>query len=191
MTKVTIVSGFLGAGKTTLIKKLVQDNRSSSRKILLLNEFGEYAVDSTFMKEHNLFIEGLSGGCICCAGSGDFGRTVEEIVQWTAPGHIYIEPSGSVMLSAVVNSLLNSGVKENLEMQQVITVVDTKKFNCYLKNFGEFYRNQIEFADVIVLNKAEGLSDEQLEECRSEIQTVNPACTIRNMDADECYQHVS
>lgn len=125
-----------------------------------------------------MYIEGLSGGCICCKGSGDFGRTVDEVIQWTSPDKIYIEPSVPVRLSAVLDSLDKSSVKDRMTLGPVITVVDGKKFRICLQNFGDFYKNQIVSADMIRLNNTGYMTEETLDQCRSEIRKLNPTAKI-------------
>ena len=161
MTKVDIISGFLGAGKTTLIKKIFESSLKDEKKVLIENEFGEISVDGAFLKDSGVEIKEINAGCICCSLVGDFSKSIKEVVTKFNPDRIIIEPSGVGKLSDIVNAIHNTGMEE-LKINMLVTVVDGLKANIYLKNFGEFFLDQIEYANTIViskLDKAKGNKD--------------------------------
>ncbi|MBE6939762.1 MAG: GTP-binding protein [Ruminococcaceae bacterium] len=164
MTKIDIVSGFLGAGKTTLIKKLLQEAYQGEKLVLIENEFGEISIDGGFLKESGVQISEMSSGCICCSLVGDFGEALKDVHQQFAPDRILIEPSGVGKLSDVIVAVENT-VKDVPEMKlnSFVTVADASKVKVYMKNFGEFYNNQIESAGTIVLSRTQKVSAEKLE----------------------------
>ncbi len=177
MTKVDIFSGFLGAGKTTLIKKLIEEAYEDEKIVLIENEFGEIGVDSGFLRDTGVQINEMNSGCICCTLVGDFGRALNEVIETYHPDRILIEPSGVGKLSDViiaVQDLHNS----NIELNGFTTVVDAKKFRVYMTNFGEFYQNQVEHASSIILSHTDGLSDKKMDHCIEQLRKLNPEASI-------------
>ena len=164
MTKIDIISGFLGAGKTTLIKKLLSEAYAGEKLVLIENEFGEISIDGGFLKESGVQVSEMSSGCICCSLVGDFGEALKEVYQQFKPDRILIEPSGVGKLSDVITAVENT-VKDVPEMalNSFVTVADGSKVKVYMKNFGEFYNNQIESAGTIILSRTQKLSQEKLE----------------------------
>ena len=164
MTKIDIVSGFLGAGKTTLIKKMVKEAYQGEKLVLIENEFGEISIDGGFLKDAGIQISEMSSGCICCSLVGDFGKALREVKEQFQPDRILIEPSGVGKLSDVIVAVENT-VKDVPEMKlnSFVTVADATKVKVYMKNFGEFYNNQIEAAGTIILSRTQKLSQEKLE----------------------------
>ena len=149
MTKIDIISGFLGAGKTTLIKKLINDSFKNQKIILIENEFGQIAIDGGFLKDYGIDIKEMNSGCICCSLVGDFSKALKEVVEKYNPDRILIEPSGVGKLSDVIKAV-GSVLNENVILNSYTTVSDASKFNMYLKNFGEFYLDQLQNAKCIV-----------------------------------------
>ena len=184
MTKVDIFSGFLGAGKTTLIQKLIKEAYTGEKLVLIENEFGEIGVDGTFLAEAGVEITEMNSGCICCSLVGDFGRALEKVVADYAPERILIEPSGVGKLSDVIRAVQNIGSAE-LKLNGFTTVVDAKKCRMYMKNFGEFFNNQIENASAIILSHTAGLSEAKIAECVSLLRSLNPDATIVTTDWNE------
>ena len=165
MTKIDIFSGFLGAGKTTLIKKLIAEAYSGEKLVLIENEFGEINIDGGFLKESGIEISEMSAGCICCSLVGDFNKALKEVVAQFHPDRILIEPSGVGKLSDVIVAVERT-VDEclgELKLNSYVTVADASKVKVYMKNFGEFYNNQIEAAGTIILSRTQKLSQEKLE----------------------------
>ena len=164
MTKIDIISGFLGAGKTTLIKKLLSEAYAGEKLVLIENEFGEISIDGGFLKESGVQVSEMSSGCICCSLVGDFGEALKEVYQQFKPDRILIEPSGVGKLSDVITAVENT-VKDVPEMalNSFVTVADGSKVKVYMKNFGEFYNNQIESTGTIILSRTQKLSQEKLE----------------------------
>ena len=164
MTKIDIVSGFLGAGKTTLIKKMLQEAFQGEKLVLIENEFGEISIDGGFLKDSGVQISEMSSGCICCSLVGDFGKALVDVQKKFAPDRILIEPSGVGKLSDVILAVENT-VKDVPEMKlnSFVTVADASKVKVYMKNFGEFYNNQIETAGTIILSRTQKVSPEKLE----------------------------
>ena len=156
MTKIEIVSGFLGAGKTTLIKKLLKEAFAGEKLVLIENEFGEIGVDGGFLKEAGIEITEMNSGCICCSLVGDFGTALKEVLEKYAPDRVIIEPSGVGKLSDVVKAVEAVGEKVNSS----VTVVDGQKCNMYMKNFGEFFNNQIEIAGTIVISRTKKMKED-------------------------------
>ncbi|MBQ9613947.1 MAG: GTP-binding protein, partial [Lachnospiraceae bacterium] len=179
MTKIDIVSGFLGAGKTTLIKKLLKDALAGTRVVLIENEFGEIGIDGGFLKEAGIQIREMNSGCICCSLVGDFDASLKEVMRQFALERILIEPSGVGKLDDVMRAIDNVA-KENPEMSlnSAVTVVDATKAKLYLKNFGEFFINQIENAGTIVLTRTDKASQEKIEEAVAMIREHNADATI-------------
>ena len=164
MTKIDIVSGFLGAGKTTLIKKMLSEAYQGEKLVLIENEFGEISIDGGFLKDAGVQISEMSSGCICCSLVGDFGRALVDVQKQFSPDRILIEPSGVGKLSDVILAVENT-VKDVPEMKlnSFVTVADASKVKVYMKNFGEFYNNQIETAGTIILSRTQKVSPEKLE----------------------------
>ena len=158
MTKIDVVSGFLGAGKTTLIKKLLGEALSDTKVVLIENEFGEIGIDGGFLKEAGIEIKEMNSGCICCSLVGDFGKALKEVAAQFHPDRILIEPSGVGKLSDVIVAVQNTVDEgEDLVLNSFVTVADATKVKVYMKNFGEFYNNQIESAGTIVLSRTQKL----------------------------------
>ena len=179
MTKIDIVSGFLGAGKTTLIKKLLAEAFQGEKLVLIENEFGEISIDGGFLKDSGVEISEMSSGCICCSLVGDFSTALKEVQEKFHPDRILIEPSGVGKLSDVIVAVENT-VKDAPEMQlnSFVTVADGTKVKVYMKNFGEFYNNQIESAGTIILSRTQKLSQEKLEAAVALLREKNPDAAI-------------
>ena len=184
MTKIDIISGFLGSGKTTLIKKLVKDSLSNQKIVIIENEFGEIGIDGGFLKESGIQITEMNSGCICCSLVGDFGKALEQVLAEYSPDRIIIEPSGVGKLSDVINAVLNINSNE-IELNSFTTVVDAKKCKIYHKNFGEFFNNQIESAKTVILSHVKGLEHEKLHKCTDIIKEHNEKALIVTTDWDE------
>ena len=179
MTKIDIFSGFLGAGKTTLIKKLIEEAFQGEKLVLIENEFGEIGIDGGFLKDAGINITEMNSGCICCSLVGDFGTALQEVLDKYSPDRIIIEPSGVGKLSDVIKAV--SGVMENnddVQMNGYVTVADATKCKMYMKNFGEFYNNQIEYAKTIVLSRTGSIADDKLELALQLIREKNEDATI-------------
>ena len=159
MTKVTIVSGFLGAGKTTLIKKLLKEAYAGQKIVLIENEFGEIGVDSGFLKDAGIQVSEMNSGCICCSLVGDFGKALKEVLTTYQPDRILIEPSGVGKLSDVWKAVERVEEAE-LQIEASVTVVDGKKCRAYLKNFGEFFSNQVEHAQIIIMSRTQNMTQD-------------------------------
>ena len=179
MTKIDIVSGFLGAGKTTLIKKLLAEAFQGEKLVLIENEFGEISIDGGFLKESGVQISEMSSGCICCSLVGDFNKALKDVHQQFAPDRILIEPSGVGKLSDVIVAVENT-VKDvpDMKLNSFVTVADATKVKVYMKNFGEFYNNQIESAGTIILSRTQRLSQEKLEAAVALLREKNPTAAI-------------
>ena len=177
MTKVDIFSGFLGAGKTTLIKKLIEEAYSGEKIVLIENEFGEIGIDGGFLKDAGVQINEMNSGCICCSLVGDFGRALEKVISEYHPDRILIEPSGVGKLSDVIQAVQNLN-NDEITLNAFTTVVDAKKTKMYMKNFGEFFNNQIEYASSIVLSHTDGLSDGKIEASVALIREHNEGAPI-------------
>ena len=172
MSKIDIISGFLGAGKTTLIKKLITEAYQNEKIVLIENEFGEIGIDGTFLKDSGVTINEMNSGCICCSLVGDFETSLKEVLDTYHPDRVIIEPSGVGKLSDVIKavSTINS---DEMELDNFITVVDAKKCRMYTKNFGDFYNNQVEHASLIVLSRSQDLTEFQLKECLDILKGLN------------------
>ena len=178
MTKIDIMSGFLGAGKTTLIKKLLKEALADTKVVLIENEFGEIGIDGGFLKEAGIEIKEMNSGCICCSLVGDFGTSLKEVLDTYAPDRVIIEPSGVGKLSDVEKAVLNVDTDVDAVLNSKVAVVDATKCKMYMKNFGEFFINQIEYADTIVLSRTDKLSQEKLEKAVDLIREHNDHATI-------------
>ena len=179
MTKIDIFSGFLGAGKTTLIKKLIAEAYQGEKLVLIENEFGEINIDGGFLKESGIEISEMSAGCICCSLVGDFNKALREVAAQFQPDRILIEPSGVGKLSDVIVAVQDT-VDEggDMELSSFVTVADASKVKVYMKNFGEFYNNQIEAAGTIILSRTQKLSQEKLEAAVAMLREKNPNAAI-------------
>ena len=178
MTKIDIVSGFLGAGKTTLIRKLIRDALAGTRVVLIENEFGEIGIDGGFLKEAGIEIREMNSGCICCSLVGDFGTALGEVMKTYAPERILIEPSGVGKLSEIMEAVHNAAEGHDMELNSAVAVVDASKCKLYLKNFGEFFADQIEYAGTIILTRTDKVSDKKIAECVEILREHNKKATI-------------
>ena len=185
MTKVDIISGFLGAGKTTLIKKLIQEVFAGQKVVLIENEFGEIGIDGGFLKDAGINITEMNSGCICCSLVGDFGKALKEVTDRFAPDHIIIEPSGVGKLSDVRKAVEDAADEAGLVLNGLVTVADASKVKMYMKNFGEFYNNQVEYAGTIILSRTQKVSENKLLAAVSLIQEKNPKATVITTPWDE------
>ncbi len=177
MTKITIFSGFLGAGKTTLIKKLIREGYNGEKLVLIENEFGQIGIDGGFLKDAGIEITEMNSGCICCSLVGDFGKALVKVLDEYKPDRILIEPSGVGKLSDVINAVRNIDAHD-VELDGFTTVVDAKKCKMYQKNFGEFFNNQITYASCIILSHTAGLSQEKLNEAVALIRKFNDSAPV-------------
>ena len=184
MTKITIFSGFLGAGKTTLIKKLISEGYKGEKLVLIENEFGDIGIDGGFLQDAGIEITEMNSGCICCSLVGDFGKALEKVLADYAPDRILIEPSGVGKLSDVIRAVQNIDAHDVI-LDGFTTVVDAKKCKMYQKNFGEFFNNQITYASCLILSHTGGLSEEKLAECVHRLKELNPAAPIVTTDWDQ------
>lgn len=184
MTKITIFSGFLGAGKTTLIKKLIQEGYKGEKLVLIENEFGQIGIDGGFLQDAGVEITEMNSGCICCSLVGDFGKALEKVLADYAPDRILIEPSGVGKLSDVIRAVQNINAHD-VELDGFTTVVDAKKYKMYMKNFGEFFDNQITYASCLILSHTSGLTQEKLDECVKSLREKNPAAPIVTTEWDQ------
>jgi G3E family GTPase len=184
MTKADIFSGFLGAGKTTLIKKLVAEAFSDEKIVIIENEFGEIGIDSAFLSEAGVNITEMNSGCICCSLVGDFGVALKKVLDDFSPDRVLIEPSGVGKPSDVIKAVENAG-EERLSLNSAVAVIDAKKCKVYMKNFGEFFNNQIEHAQTIILSHTAGLSNEKIAEAVKLIREHNENALIVTTDWNE------
>lgn len=184
MTKITIFSGFLGAGKTTLIKKLISEGYKGEKLVLIENEFGDIGIDGGFLQDAGIEITEMNSGCICCSLVGDFGKALEKVLADYSPDRILIEPSGVGKLSDVIRAVQNIDAHD-VQLDGFTTVVDAKKCKMYQKNFGEFFNNQITYASCLILSHTGGLSEEKLEDCVRRLKELNPAAPIVTTDWDK------
>ena len=178
MTKIDIISGFLGAGKTTLIKKLLKDALAGTRVVLIENEFGEIGIDGGFLKESGIEIREMNSGCICCSLVGDFGTSLREVMDKYAPERILIEPSGVGKLSDVMKAVQDAAEGSDMALNSAVAVVDASKCKLYIKNFGEFFVNQIEYAGTIILTRTDKVNDAKIAECVEILRQHNQKATI-------------
>ena len=185
MTKIDIFSGFLGAGKTTLIKKLLQEALDASKVVLIENEFGEIGIDGGFLKEAGVEIKEMNSGCICCSLVGDFGSSLKEVIETYHPERILIEPSGVGKLSDVMKAVQNVDTDAKVELNSAVVVVDANKCKMYAKNFGEFFLNQIEHAGTIILSRTADISESKLNTALEIIREHNDKATVITTPWDE------
>ena len=186
MTKIDIVSGFLGAGKTTLIKKMVKEAYQGEKLVLIENEFGEISIDGGFLKDAGIQISEMSSGCICCSLVGDFGKALREVKEQFQPDRILIEPSGVGKLSDVIVAVENTVADiPDMRLNSFVTVADAGKVKVYMKNFGEFYNNQIESAGTIILSRTQKLTQEKLEAAAALLREKNPTAAILTTPWDQ------
>ena len=178
MTKISVFSGFLGAGKTTLIKKLLKEAFAGEQVVLIENEFGEIGIDGGFLKEAGIEIKEMNSGCICCSLVGDFGTSLKEVLATYHPERILIEPSGVGKLSDVIRAVENVDMGDEVTLDSAVAVVDASKAKMYIKNFGEFFINQIEHAGTIVLSRTGNIAMEKLEETIALIREHNAKAVI-------------
>ncbi|MBQ2265155.1 MAG: GTP-binding protein, partial [Oscillospiraceae bacterium] len=184
MTKITIFSGFLGAGKTTLIKKLIAEGYVGEKLVLIENEFGQIGIDGGFLQDAGVEITEMNSGCICCSLVGDFGKALEKVLADYQPDRILIEPSGVGKLSDVIKAV--EGIHaHDVVLDGFTTVVDAKKCKMYQKNFGEFFDNQITHASCLILSHTQGLSQDKLDDCIARLRQCNPDAPIVTTDWDQ------
>ena len=176
MAKIDIISGFLGAGKTTLIKKLIAEAFEGEKSVLIENEFGEIGIDGGFLKEAGIQITEMNSGCICCSLVGDFGEALKEVLTKYSPDRVIIEPSGVGKLSDVIKAVKNIG--DEVQINSTATVVDASKCKMYMKNYGEFYNNQIEYAGTVILSRTQNVSADKLDACLKMIREKNEEASI-------------
>ena len=185
MTKIDIISGFLGAGKTTFIKKMIEEVFKGEKIVLIENEFGEVGIDGGFLKDAGIEITEMNSGCICCSLVGDFGKNLHEVIEKFHPDRILIEPSGVGKLSDVMKSVIDVEKDEDVKLNGLITVVNALKASKQMKAFGEFFNNQIEYATTVVLSRSQKATSEQLELCVKQIQALNPKAAVITTPWDE------
>ncbi len=178
MIKIDIISGFLGAGKTTFIKKMIDEVYKEEKIALIENEFGEVGIDGGFLKDSGVNITEMNSGCICCSLVGDFGKNLNEVITTYHPDRIIIEPSGVGKLSDVMKSVIDIEKEQDVKLNALVTVVNAKKASKQMKAFGEFFNNQIEFATTIVLSRTQNTTSEQLELCVKQMQDLNKKAAI-------------
>ena len=184
MTKITIFSGFLGAGKTTLIKKLIAEGYKGEKLMLIENEFGQIGIDGGFLQDSGVEITEMNSGCICCSLVGDFKTALEKVLEQYHPDRVLIEPSGVGKLSDVIRAVQNIDLHD-VELDGFTTVVDAKKYKMYMKNFGEFFDNQITYASCLILSHTTGLSQEKLDDCVKSLREKNPKAPIVTTEWDK------
>ena len=185
MTKIDIFSGFLGAGKTTLISKLLKEALADTKVVLIENEFGEIGIDGGFLQESGIEIKEMNSGCICCSLVGDFGKALEEVITTYHPDRILIEPSGVGKLSDVIHAVQGVAEHQPVELDAFVTVADAAKTKMYMKNFGEFFNNQIEHAGAVILSRTQTMKAEKLDECVSLLRGHNANARIVTTPWDE------
>ena len=177
MTKIDIYSGFLGAGKTTLIKKMIKEAYHGQKLVLIENEFGEIGIDGGFLQEAGINITEMNSGCICCSLVGDFGRALKKVISEYHPDRILIEPSGVGKLSDVIGAV-RKVTTDDVTLGNFVTVADATKCKMYMKNFGEFYNNQIETANTIILSRTQNVDEKKLDECVKLLRDHNPNAVL-------------
>lgn len=182
MTKIDIISGFLGAGKTTFIKKMLEESFKDEQVVLIENEFGEVGIDGGFLKDAGIEITEMNSGCICCSLVGDFATNLHEVINKYHPDRILIEPSGVGKLSDVMKSVIDIEKEEDVKLNALVTVVNALKASKQMKAFGEFFNNQIEYATTVILSRSQNATPEQLEFCVKQIQNLNAKAAIITTD---------
>ena len=182
MTKIDIISGFLGAGKTTFIKKMIDEAFTGEKIVLIENEFGEVGIDGGFLKDAGIQITEMNSGCICCSLVGDFGKNLNEVITKYHPDRILIEPSGVGKLSDVMKSVIDIEKEQDVKLNALVTVVNALKASKQMKAFGEFFNNQIKYATTVILSRSQNATPEQLEFCVNKIQELNPKAAIITTD---------
>ena len=185
MAKIDIISGFLGAGKTTLIKKLLSEALKGQQVVLIENEFGEIGIDGGFLKDAGVNITAMNSGCICCSLVGDFGTALKDVITKFNPDRIIIEPSGVGKLSDVIKAVQGVAEDAPIELNSLVTVADANKCKMYMKNFGEFYNNQVESAHTIVLSRTQNMKQDKLEACVAMIREHNKDAAVITTPWDE------
>ncbi len=185
MTTIDIISGFLGAGKTTLIKKLIKESFQGQKLVLIENEFGDIGIDGGFMKEAGIQVTEMNSGCICCSLVGDFGQALKEVLTTYAPDRIVIEPSGVGKLSDVAKAVGRVAEESELKLGSAITVVNAKKCKMYMKNFGEFFDDQVQHAGTIILSRTADMKEDKLEEAVALLRAQNDKAVIITTDWDQ------
>ena len=184
MTKIDIISGFLGAGKTTLIKKLIKEGYQGQKLVIIENEFGQIGIDGGFLQDSGIQVTEMNSGCICCSLVGDFGKALSEVIEKYTPDRVIIEPSGVGKLSDVITAVKNADC-HGAELNSYTAVVDAKKCKIYHKNFGEFFNNQIESASTVILSHTAGLSQDKLDKCIEIVKELNDDALVVTTDWDE------
>lgn len=184
MIKVDIISGFLGAGKTTLIKKLMQESFMHEKVVLIENEFGEIGIDGSFLKDVGIEIKEMNSGCICCSLVGDFSEALTKVIEQYHPDRIIIEPSGVGKLSDVMQAILSLH-NHDITLNALVSVVDGQKCRVYMKNFGEFFNNQVEYAKTIIITRTEKITDFQKEECMDLLRQINDKAILITTPIDK------
>ena len=190
MTKVDIISGFLGAGKTTFIKKLISEVYQGEQIVLIENEFGEIGIDSRFMQNSGVEVTEMNSGCICCTLVGDFARSLKQVVEEFQPDRVIIEPSGVGKLSEVADAVMAVKEDVDIDISSRITVVDGKKMKLYMKNFSEFYSNQIENATTVVVSRTQLMDENKLKECMDILREHNSEAAIITTPWDRLEKNV-
>ncbi|MBP8969625.1 MAG: GTP-binding protein [Lachnospiraceae bacterium] len=185
MTRIDVVSGFLGAGKTTLIKKLLKDAVDAAKTVLIENEFGEIGIDGGFLEESGIEIKEMNQGCICCSLVGDFGTSLKEVIETYSPERILIEPSGVGKLSDVLKAIERVAGELDVKINSAVAVVDASKAKMYSKNFGEFFVNQIEYAGTVILSRTDTASAEKIAEAVAIVKEHNPKATVITTTLDQ------
>ncbi len=185
MTKIDIISGFLGAGKTTFIKKLLKEAIAGEQVVLIENEFGEIGIDGGFLKDSGIEIREMNSGCICCSLVGDFGKSLEEVLTRYQPDRVIIEPSGVGKLSDVMNAVRNAAKDADVRLNSAVTVVDANKCRMYMKNFGEFFNNQVENAGTIVLSRTDVTAPGKVQKAVEMLRERNCGATIVTTPIDQ------
>ena len=185
MTRIDVVSGFLGAGKTTLIKKLLKDAVDATKTVLIENEFGEIGIDGGFLEDSGIEIKEMSQGCICCSLVGDFGASLKEVIETYSPERILIEPSGVGKLSDVLKAIERVAGELDVKINSAVAVVDASKAKMYSKNFGEFFVNQIEYAGTVILSRTDTASAEKIAEAVAIVKEHNPKATVITTPLDQ------
>mgnify|MGYP000422190012 CR=1 FL=1 len=190
MTKIDIISGFLGAGKTTFIKKLLEEAIAGEQVVLIENEFGEIGIDGGFLKDSGIEIREMNSGCICCSLVGDFGTSLAEVLTQYKPERIIIEPSGVGKLSDVMKAVIDVSADMDVELNSAVTIVDAAKCKMYMKNFGEFFNNQIEYASLIILSRTQDITEFQLDECLKIIKEHNNQANVITTPWDQLTKEI-